>query len=140
VTPYFDDAHEVYQYLGGVFRAADAHPDVGPLLRAAELTFRIDYSRPTAALTVRMLPGGIEVFEGATDVRPDVRLAMSADNGDRFWRGEYNAAVGLATGEVRARGPVSKLLRLLPLAKPVFPLYKEMIAAKDHRTGRGTGQ
>ncbi|MEV6947881.1 hypothetical protein AB0N07_39265 [Streptomyces sp. NPDC051172] len=134
--PYFDNASEVYQYLGGVFRTADSHPEVGPRLRASRLTFRIDYFSPAATLTVRMLPEGIEVVEGATDVRPDVRLTMSADNGDRFWRGEYNAAVGLATGEVRARGPVSKLLGLLPLAKPVFPLYREMIAAKDRKTGR----
>jgi putative sterol carrier protein len=133
---YFDDANEVYHYLGGVFRAADAHPLVGPRLRASELTFRIDYSNPTATLTIRMLPGGIEIIEGPTDIRPDVRLAMSADNGDRFWRGEYNAAVGLALGEVRARGPVSKLLSLLPLAKPVFPLYQEMIAAKDRSARR----
>ncbi|MFG3722489.1 hypothetical protein ACGF8D_32335 [Streptomyces massasporeus] len=134
--PYFDDASEVYRYLGGVFRAADSHPDVGPQLRSSRLTFRIDYFRPTATLTVRLLPEGIDVIEGTTDVRPDVRLAMSADNGDRFWRGEYNAAVGLATGEVRARGPVSKLLGLLPLAKPVFPLYREMIAPKDRESGR----
>ncbi|ULR54846.1 hypothetical protein [Streptomyces deccanensis] len=133
---YFDDASDVYRYLGGVFREADSHPDVGPRLRSSHLTFRIDYFRPTAILTVRMLPEGIDVIEGATDVRPDVRLTMSADNGDRFWRGEYNAAVGLATGEVRARGPVSKLLGLLPLAKPVFPLYREMVAAKDRKTGR----
>ncbi|MFF9040771.1 hypothetical protein ACF090_35510 [Streptomyces sp. NPDC014892] len=133
---YFDDASDVYRYLGGVFREADSHPDVGPRLRSSHLTFRIDYFRPTATLTVRMLPEGIDVIEGATDVRPDVRLTMSADNGDRFWRGEYNAAVGLATGEVRARGPVSKLLGLLPLAKPVFPLYREMVAAKDRKTGR----
>ncbi|MFF5477973.1 hypothetical protein ACFY5C_11640 [Streptomyces sp. NPDC012935] len=136
MMPYFHDANEVYHYLGGVFRLADSHPDVGPLLRNSGLTFRIDYTRPAAILTVRLLSEAIEVIEGDTDVRPDVRLAMSADNGDRFWRGEYNATVGLATGEVRARGPVSKLLRLLPLAKPVFPLYQEMIADKDRKAGR----
>ncbi|MGW1752361.1 hypothetical protein ACWCRD_43555 [Streptomyces sp. NPDC002092] len=128
---YFTDADEVYAYLGGVFRVADEHPEVGPRLRATDLTFRIDYTGPDATLTVRMQAPHIEIFEGATDVQPDVRLAMTADRGDAFWRGQYNAAVGLARGEVRARGPVSKLLKLLPVAKPIFPLYRDLVAAKD---------
>lgn len=50
---------------------------------------------------------------------------------DRFWRGNYNLAVGLAKGEVKAKGPVSRILKLVPLAKPLFPLYRELIAEKD---------
>ncbi|MFE0027679.1 sterol carrier protein [Amycolatopsis sp. NPDC059021] len=128
---YFNDAAEVYRYLGGMFEAAENHKDVGPKLRAADLTFRVDYSDPAATMFVRLAPSGIEVIKGEADVVPDIRLAMSADIGDRFWRGEYNAAIGLARGEVRARGPISKLLRLIPLTKPLVPLYKDLVAAKD---------
>lgn len=128
---YFRDADEVYHYLGGVFRAAAEHPVVGPELRAANLTLRLDYSDPTATLTVRMVPDGVEVFEGDSDVVPDIRMAMSADNGNLFWRGEYNVAVGLAKGQVRAKGPVTKILKMVPLTKPLIPVYKKLIAAKD---------
>ncbi|MCU1449737.1 MAG: hypothetical protein JWP02_1907, partial [Acidimicrobiales bacterium] len=48
-------------------------------------------------------------------------------------RGKYNLAVGLAKGEVKAKGPVSKILKLVPLTKPLFPLYRELVAEKDAR-------
>lgn len=133
---YFADADEVYKYIGGVFRAAADHPEVGPKLRAADIVLRLDYSDPAATLTLRLKPAGIEVIEGTPpEDKPDVRLAMSADNANRFWRGEYNASVGLAKGETKARGPVSKILKLLPATKPLYPLYKDLVAEKDGASG-----
>jgi putative sterol carrier protein len=129
---FFSSSDEVYRYIGGAFKLADKDAAVGPKLRAANLTLRIDFTGPKATLTLRLAEPQIEVIEGENPgVTPDIRLSMSADNGDKFWRGEYNAALGLAKGEAKARGPVSKILRLLPAAKPVFPLYKALVADKD---------
>lgn len=33
----------------------------------------------------------------------------------------------VARGEIRAEGPVAKLFRLVPLAKPVFPRYRRQL-------------
>ena len=44
---------------------------------------------------------------------------------------EYNLAVGLAKGQVKAKGPVNKILKLVPLTRPVFPMYREMVAERD---------
>jgi putative sterol carrier protein len=129
--PYFADADEVYRYIGGAFRIAEQHPVAGPKLRGANVIMRVDYTDPKSSLTVRLVESGIEVIEGDTDITPDVRIAMSADNANKFWRGQYNAAVGLAKGEAKARGPISKILKLLPAAKPVFPLYQQLVAEKD---------
>ena len=128
---YFADASEVYHYLGGVVRAANDEPSAGPALRDADLVLRLDYSNPDSSITVSLRQTGIEVIEGDSDLVPDVRLAMSADNGDKFWRGEYNVAVGLAKGQVKAKGPVSKILKLIPISKPLFPIYKNLVAEKD---------
>ena len=128
---YFRDADEAYKYLGGVFRAADDHPEVGPKLRASGITLRLEYSNPIAVLTVRLTEPHIEIIEGETDIEPDVKLAMSADTANKYWRGEYNVAVGLAKGEVKAKGPVTTILRLVPATKPLYPMYKELVADKD---------
>ena len=50
---------------------------------------------------------------------------------DQFWRGEYNLALGLAKGQVKAKGPVNKILKLVPLTKPLFPMYREKVSKKD---------
>jgi hypothetical protein len=131
---YFDGPEDVDKYLSGVFRLADTHPDVGPKLRAAGITLQLVYSDPESVTTVR-LQEPMEVFSGPCDAVPDVTLTLPADIADRFWRGDYNLAVGLAKRQVMSKGPVNKILKLVPLTKPMFPLYREMIAEKD---GSGT--
>jgi hypothetical protein len=131
---YFSSEEELYHYLGGVFRAAQNHPEVGPVLRGSGITLRLEYKNPTAILTIAMLEDGIEVIEGESDVVPDIRMAMSSDNADKYWRGEFNVAVGLAKGEVKAKGPVTKILKLIPVTKPLFPIYRELVAGKDAAT------
>lgn len=127
---YFADDQEVYKYLGGVFRAAGEDPEVGPKLKAAGITLQLHYTEPDAQLTVKF-DEPMEVVEGDTDEKPDVHLYMRSDDADKFWRGEYNLAVGLSKGDVRAKGPVNKILKLVPLAKPLFPMYRERTAEKD---------
>ena len=55
---------------------------------------------------------------------------MTADTGHRFWLGGVNVTVALARGEIKASGPVAKILKLVPLAKPVFPRYKAQLEAQ----------
>jgi putative sterol carrier protein len=73
----------------------------------------------------------MQVVAGPIDEEADVTLMMRADIADKFWRGDYNLAVGMAKGEVKAKGPVNKILKLVPLTKPLFPMYRELIAEKD---------
>jgi hypothetical protein len=82
-------------------------------------------------MTVRLREPAIEVTDGGDNPDADVKLYMPADIGDKFWRGEYNLGVGLAKGQVKAKGPVNKILKLVPLTKPLFPLYRDLVAEKD---------
>ena len=129
--PYFTDAAEVYRYIGGAFRMSNDHPEAGPKLRAADLVLRYEFHDPSATLTLRLQEPAIVVYEGETDVVPDVTMRMSADDGDKFWRGKLNAAVALARGHVKVEGAVAKVLKLIPAAKPVYPLYTQLTADKD---------
>ncbi|EHN10320.1 hypothetical protein PAI11_28500 [Patulibacter medicamentivorans] len=127
---YFTDADEVFAYLGGVFRKA-AESEIGPKLATADIDLQVYYADPDAKVLIKLRAPNVEVVDGGEDEDADVKLFMPADIGNRFWRGEYNLAVGLARGEVKAKGPVTKILKLVPLTKPLFPLYREMVAEKD---------
>jgi hypothetical protein len=127
---YFADDHEVYRYIGGIFREASEHPEVGPRLRAANVVLQMHYRDPESMLTVAFADP-FEVIEGETGAGADVHLFMEADIADRYWRGDYNLAVGLARGQVKSKGPVNKILKLVPLTKPLFPIYERLIAEKD---------
>lgn len=127
---YFASADEVDKYIGGIFRGAANDPKVGPKMKAAGITMRIVYTEPDGEVTVRF-HDPMTTTAGPVDDQPDVTLTMKADTADRFWRGKYNLAVGLAKGEVKAKGPVNKILKLVPLTKPLFPLYLSLVADKD---------
>lgn len=128
--PYFNNAEEIYKYLGGVFLAAN-DTEVGPKLMGADIDLQVFYTDPDASMTVRLRQPSIEVTDGGDNPDADVKLFMPADIGDKFWRGEYNLGVGLAKGQVKAKGPVNKILKLVPLTKPLFPLYRDLVAEKD---------
>lgn len=127
---YFESDQELYQYIGGVFRDAAEHPETGPKLKAANVTLQLHYTDPESKLTVAFAEP-MEVIEGETEVKPDIHLYMRADDAHKYWRGEFNLATALAKGQVRAKGPVNKILKLVPLTKPLFPIYREKTAAKD---------
>lgn len=128
---YFANAEEVYRYIGGVFRAARDDDQVGPRMATADVNLQIYYSDPDSSLTIRMHEPNIEVEDGGDDPGADIKLFMPADIADKYWRGEYNLAVGLAKGQVKAKGPVNKILKLVPLTKPLFPMYRDLVTEKD---------
>ena len=128
---FFANAEEVYKYVGGVFRGAGENPEVGPKMAAADIVLQIYYSDPDSTLTVRFKEPKLIVEDGGDDPSADVKLFMPADIADKYWRGEYNLAVGLAKGQVKAKGPVNKILKLVPLTRPMFPMYKELVSEKD---------
>jgi hypothetical protein len=35
----------------------------------------------------------------------------------------------MTRGEIKAKGPVAKILKLVPVVKPVFPRYRERLEA-----------
>jgi len=127
---YFTDSDEVIRYIGGIFHQA-RDTEVGPRMATADLDLQIYYSDPDTSMTVKMHGENIEVVENGDNEDADVKLFMPADIADKYWRGEYNLAVGLAKGQVKAKGPVNKILKLVPLTKPLFPMYREAIAEKD---------
>lgn len=127
---FFRDAAEVDEYIGGMFRDAGTHPETGPKFREADMVMHVVYSDPDLELTV-VFREDYQVVTGPSDIKPDLTLKMRADTADKFWRGDYNMTMGLAKGQVKAKGSVSKMLKLAPLTKPLFPVYREKIAKKD---------
>lgn len=119
----FRDEAEVYEFLGGIFRRGMEDQELVERLRPSGVVLRITYSDPQAVITVDMPNSAIH--EGAgTGPEPNVELFMTADTGNRFWLGKVILPVALAKGEVRAKGPVAKLLKVLPLAKGMFGPYR----------------
>ena len=72
-----------------------------------------------------------QVDFGATDLEPEIVMAMEADTAHKFWLGKVNVTMALAKGQMKAKGPVAKILKLVPLVKPVFPRYQKMLEEEN---------
>lgn len=128
----FESEAEVYEYLGGVFRRGMEDAALVEKLRPSGVVLRITYSEPSAVITVDM--PGAQLFEGTGEgPEPNVELFMTADTGNRFWLGKVVLPVALAKGQVRAKGPVSKLLKVLPLAKGMFGPYRDHLETSGRK-------
>jgi putative sterol carrier protein len=128
-VPYFKDADEVYQYIGKLFEDLTQDPELSPKFRKANTIVQYQYRNPESQITVRMREDEEpQVDCGETDLDPEVVMTMEADTAHRFWLGKVNVTVALARGQMKAKGPVAKILKLVPLVKPVFPRYRQQLA------------
>jgi putative sterol carrier protein len=125
---YFKDAQEVYDTIGKLFVELSEDEELAPKFRQANTVVQYHHSEPDSLITVRLRegePGDVDF--GQTDMDPEVTMTMKADTAHRFWLGKVNVTMAIARGEIKPRGPVAKILKLVPLTKPVYPRYKAML-------------
>lgn len=125
---YFKDSDEVYATLGKLFQDLASDPELSGKFRKANTIVQYAYRDPDSTITVRLQegePGDVDF--GETGMEPEVTMSMEADTAHRFWLGKVNVTVALARGQIKAKGPVAKILKLVPLTKPVFPRYKAQL-------------
>ncbi len=125
---YFKDADEVYQFIGKLFQDLAVDEELAPKFRRANTIVQYQYRNPDSQITVKLIEGEEgQVDLGDTDMEPEVVMSMEADTAHKFWLGKVNVTVALARGQMKAKGPVAKILKLVPLVKPVFPRYRQML-------------
>ena len=125
---YFKDADEVYAYIGRLFEELADDDELAPKFQKANTIVQYQYREPESQITVKLVEGEDgQVDCGATTLEPEVVMTMAADTAHRFWLGKVNVTVALARGQMKAKGPVAKILKLVPLVKPVFPRYRSIL-------------
>ena len=124
----FKDDQEVYQYIGKLFQDLGDDDELGPRFRKADTIVQYQYKNPDSQITVKMKDGEEgKVDFGPTEMQPEIVMSMEADTAHKFWLGKVNVTMALARGQMKAKGPVAKILKLVPLVKPVFPRYQKML-------------
>jgi putative sterol carrier protein len=127
---YFKDSSEVYETIGKLFTELAADEEMGPKFRKANTIVQYRLRDPDSTITTRLQPDQPnDVDFGETEMEPDVEMSMAADTAHRFWLGKVNVTTALARGQIKASGPVAKILKLVPLTKPVYPRYKALLEA-----------
>jgi hypothetical protein len=52
-------------------------------------------------------------------------MTLSGDTCHQFWLQQISMPIALAKGLIKAKGPMPKVLKLLPLLKPAYAAYPD---------------
>ncbi len=125
----FTGADEVYTYIGGIFDMAMADEELGPRFAASGVILRLSYTNPDSVIVVDMPNRTVYRGDDSADLKPTVQMFMAADVGHEFWLGNVNISTALAKGDMRAKGPIPKILKLVPLTRALYPRYRAQLEA-----------
>jgi hypothetical protein len=123
----FDSAEKFEEMLGGFFRLLADTPAVADKLLASKLIIRFSYSDPDVVLLIDCSGEKLEVRAGDTDTKATVNMSMSADIAHKFWFGKVNLMAALTRKQMVAKGPIPKILKLLPAIKPSYAMYPKYL-------------
>jgi hypothetical protein len=129
----FESAKEAREVFDRVFTLMSTDPEMGPKLREAQTPQRFEF--PDLDLVVNITYNDDEtgeenlrwVWSDDVDWEPAVKMTMDADVANRYFQGKENVAMALARRRIKTAGDVKKALALIPITKPVFAQYREML-------------
>jgi hypothetical protein len=61
------------------------------------------------------------------DWEPKVRMSMSSETANRYFQGKENVAIAIARRRIKTGGDVKAALALIPITKPVYARYTEIV-------------
>lgn len=126
----FPNPQTLQEVLGGFFFYLLQQPEMREKLLKSKLVIKFNYQEPDLAITVDLSGNeGVVTFNDASK-NPEVEMKMKADVAHRFWFGKVNLVIALARREMIAKGPIPKILKLLPVIKPAYELYPKYLQEK----------
>jgi hypothetical protein len=134
----FRDEQHFYECVGELMDRAKKDPQVGPKIAKSGIIIQFIYTEPNAMTTINARdkpsqPGAfIDVFHGASDLAPDVKMKMKADIAHAFWHGKVNLLSALSKRDIVAEGPIPKILKLLPAVQPLYKTYPALLREKGY--------
>jgi hypothetical protein len=130
----FRSPAELREVLDGLLESVDGDERVGPLLRAAGVRTRFEFTDMDLALNVASSEDGersIEWnFERRSPWTPKLILRMDSDLANRWFQGDESIAIALARGRVQCKGEGRSALHFLPTVKLLSDPYRRLLASK----------
>lgn len=118
----FTSQDHFYSVLVPFFGRLKDDPGIGPRVLQSGLVIKFVYRKPDAVIFIDC-PGD-RIIQGDDPLAADVTMTMDADVAHRFWLGKINLMVALTKREIVAKGPVPKIMMLLPIIKDSYAMYR----------------
>jgi hypothetical protein len=129
----FKSSAELKEVMDRTFTLMSEDPEMGPKLREADTPQRFEFTDFDLVVNVRAGAEGEPnlAWEWSDDIswEPKVKMAMSSETANKYFQGKENVAIAIARRRIKAGGDVKAALAIIPITKPLFERYREMVAA-----------
>lgn len=130
----FRSPAELREVLEALLASVDRDERVGPMLRAAGIRTRFEFTDMDLALNVASSEDSEHPIEWSFGRRPPwtptLTLRMDSDVANRWLQGRESIAVALARGRVRCTGEGRSALSFLPAVKLLADPYRRLLTAR----------
>ena len=123
----FENSQIFREVITGFFNLLGDTPLVADKLMASKMVIRFIYSDPDVAVVVDCSGDKVDVRPDDMDTKALVEMSMKADIAHKFWYGKVNLTMALTRRQMVAKGPVPKILKLLPAIKPSYAMYPKYL-------------
>ena len=131
----FESPDQFREVMEKTFSLMSEDPDMGPKLKAADTPQRFEFEDLELVVNIRATREGEEgnlLWKWSDDVdwEPRVRMTMSSETANRYFQGKESVPIALVRKRIKTGGDVKAALAILPITKPVFARYRELVEAE----------
>jgi len=129
----YRDADQLYELLGGLFNQLMEDRELAKRGAESGLVVHFVYADPDSEIWLDAHEKDTEkisIICGPADLKADVEMSMKADIAHQFWLGDLNLMAALTRRQVVAKGPIPKVMKLLPIVKPAYRMYRELLLSE----------
>jgi putative sterol carrier protein len=124
--PTYETTEQAEEVFGGLFKILIDDDNFRERLRETGLTVRLVQKKPD--VTIFVSPDEVLIGDEAPE-DASITIKMSCDTAHALWMGTLMMPTAVATGKVRIRGKVAKVIEFVPILQPAFDRYPEIAAA-----------
>src|SRR6266516_4297201 len=129
----FTSSKEFREVMDRVFTLMSEDPEMGPRLRDADVPQRFEFEDVDMVMNIRAGRQGEGAnlhWEWTDEVSwsPRVHMTMSSETANRYFQGRENVPLAIARRRIKTGGDIKAALELIPITKPVYERYREMVA------------
>lgn len=129
----FKDTKQLIDVIGGFLVELSGHEQIAPKMLASGLVFRLIYKDPEGVIVIDCSGDKVDIRPGDTETEAPIELSMGADIAHKFWFGKVNLTMALTRRKMIAKGPIPKILKLLPVIKPAYALYPRYLEQNGYQ-------
>jgi hypothetical protein len=128
----FKSRKEFIEVMDRIFTMMSDDPEMGPLLRDADVPQRFEFVDVDLVVNIRAgrpEDGTNLYWEWTDDIdwKPKVEMTMASDIANRYFQGKENIAVAIARRRIKTGGDIKAALALIPITKPIYKRYRAVV-------------